>query len=102
MLTKIIDRNNGNRNVGVYNTFLKLISDEIITDTATLCEYVSLFISDDAFRIYFRKDNNFTKEEVLTIARNVYNYKKSEIESVDLSDVKYVPAFLGQQNYDKD
>lgn len=102
VLTKIIDRNNGNRNVGVYNTFLKLISDEIITDTATLCEYVSLFISDDAFRIYFRKDNNFTDKEVEKIAEHVYNYKKSVIKSVDLSDVKYVPAFLRQHNYDKD
>ena len=102
VLTKIIDRNNGNRNVGVYNTFLKLISDEIITDTATLCKYISLFISDDAFRIYFRKDNNFTKEEVEKIAEHVYNYRKSVIKSVDLSDVKYVPAFLRPHNYDKD
>ena len=102
VLTKIIDINNGNRNVGVRNTFLRLISDEIITDTATLCKYLSLFISDEAFRIYFRKDNNFTKEEVIKIAENVYNYKKSEIKSVDLSDVKYIPAFLGQRGYDKD
>ena len=102
VLTKIIDRNNGNRNVGVYNTFLKLISDEIITDTATLCKYISLFISDDAFRIYFRKDNNFTDKEVEKIAEHVYNYRKSVIKSVDLSDVKYVPAFLRQHNYDKD
>jgi hypothetical protein len=102
VLTKIIDRNNGNRNVGVYNTFLKLIFDEIITDTATLCKYISLFISDDAFRIYFRKDNNFTKEEVEKIAEHVYNYRKSVIKSVDLSGVKYIPAFLGQHNYDKD
>lgn len=102
VLTKIIDKNNGNRNVGVYNTFLKLISDEIITDTATLCKYISLFISDDAFRIYFRKDNNFTKEEVEKIADHVYNYRKSVIKSVDLSGVKYVPAFLRQYNYDKD
>ena len=102
VLTKIIDRNNGNRNVGVYNTFLKLISDEIITDTATLCEYVSLFISDDAFRIYFRKDNNFTDKEVEKIAEHVYNYRKSVIKSVDLSGVIYVPEFLRRHNYDKD
>ena len=102
MLTKIIDMNNGNRNVGVRNTLLKLIFDEIITDNATLCEYISLFISDDAFRIYFRKDNNFTKEEVEKIAEHVYNYRKSVIKSVDLSGVKYVPAFLRQHNYDKD
>ena len=94
ILTKIIDKNNGNRNTGVRNMLLFLIDNNIITDTMQFCEYVSYLTSDEAVNIYRRKDGDFTTDEVLRIASNVYRMKKHSIESVELLNVNNIPDFL--------
>ena len=94
VLEKIIERHNGNRNTGIFNTFLFLIHNGIITNTLEFCQYIEKFKSDTAFKIYSKKDGQFDTSEITGIARNIYRMKKGELEHVDLSQIESVPSFI--------
>ena len=94
VLEKIIERHNGNRNTGIFNTFLFLIHNGIITNTLEFCQYIEKFKSDTAFKSYSKKDGQFDTSEITGIARNIYRMKKGELEHVDLSQIESVPSFI--------
>ena len=102
VLTKIIENNNNNRNKSVFNMLVFLIENDIITTTKDFCDYIDKLTSDKAFDIYNKKDNTFTKLEVLNIAKNVYNIKREKLIHVDLSDRPNIPSFIKRGDFSGD
>ena len=99
ILAKIIEKNNNNRNKSVFNMFVFLIENNIITTANEFCDYIDKLTSDKAFEIYNKKDNTFNEREVLNIAKNVYNMKKKKLNHDDLSDRRKIPSFIKRGDF---